>query len=165
MSAGRPVALGLALALAGCVGPAGDVAPPPQAAALPHGAFVLASDRAASMLEQCSRSVPAAGEAGWTPGAADIGALEALLPARLSDKRPDRDWSGFPDRWIRQYVGIVRGGRRYIYGNFVPADVADEAPGADREAIIICDGGPAFFGAEYDVSARAITHLAFNGRA
>jgi len=27
----------------------------------------------------------------------------------------------------------------------------------------MCDGGPGFFGAEYDVEKDAISHLAFNG--
>jgi hypothetical protein len=29
--------------------------------------------------------------------------------------------------------------------------------------MIVCDGGPQFFGAEYDVEAGRISHLAFNG--
>ena len=158
------MALLLLAAMAGCTTPAGPPEPP-VAAPMPAGAYVLAGDKIASMLEQCSRQTPEVGEGSWTPGAADIRALEALLPAALAKRWPDRDWSGFPDKWARQYVGILRGGRRLLYGNFVPRDVAGEAPGVEHEAIIICDGGPSFFGAEYDVSGGTITHLAFNGRA
>jgi len=28
---------------------------------------------------------------------------------------------------------------------------------------MVCDGGPAFFGVEYDVAARRFTHFGFNG--
>ena len=27
----------------------------------------------------------------------------------------------------------------------------------------VCDGGPVFFGAEYDTNSKTITHWAFNG--
>lgn len=30
-------------------------------------------------------------------------------------------------------------------------------------AIVVCDGGPYFFGAEMDVAANRLSHLAFNG--
>ena len=162
----RAVRIGALLLLLGVAGCASTGRPPEPAGgvSLPAGAHILPADKIPDMLEQCSREAPAPGEGSWTPDAASIRALEALLPARLAQRWPDRDWSGFPGQWIRQYVGILRGGRRFLYGNIVPADIAEEAPGAESEAVNVCDGGPSLFGAEYDVAAGAISHIAFNGR-
>ena len=75
---------------------------------------------------QCSRSAPTAADY-WTPGPADIAKLETALPAALP---PVSNWRGkvlsnAPKGWLRQYVGFLRGGRRFIYGNFFP-DSPDE---------------------------------------
>ena len=156
----HPVALLLASLLIG----------DPRAASQESGYAVFDPSLAKTMLQQCSRSAPKPGEAGWTPGAADIARLEAALPAVLASAPAlalhPRELEGAPTRWFRQYVGIVRGGRRYIYGNFVP----NWSPGLGedsgrRRPIIVCDGGVGFFGAEYDVEKGVFTHLAFNGYA
>ena len=34
-----------------------------------------------------------------------------------------------------------------------------------REPVIVCDGGPSFFGVEYDVERGQFTHIAYNGMA
>jgi hypothetical protein len=155
---------GLTLA---CTDAGGNVqGPPPTEAALPANAVILDAGAVPAMLRQCSRAAPAAGEGSWRPGPADIAALEAALPAGLAaQNRPGVDWSRAPEGWLRQYVGLLRGGRRFIYGNFVPASLGGDDPaGRWRDApAIICDGGPAFFGVEYDVEARRFTHFAFNG--
>ena len=148
----------LILLLAALAG--GDAA----AATMPRGAVVLPGAKLATLLHQCSRASPQKGEATWQPTAEDIVALEALLPAALSPRfRPgDAKWSKAPTGWGRQYVGIVRGGRRFIYGNFVPQTHSNPvSPGG--EPVMVCDGGPDFFGVEYDVAARRIIHVDFNG--
>ena len=101
-----------------------------------------------------------------SPGRSDIARLEAALPAALAAERRPADWSGFPEGWRRQYIGLVRGGRRFVYGNFYPLEVDRHAGNPDRwrsEPVMVCDGGPVFFGVEYDVEANRVTHLAFNG--
>lgn len=122
----------------------------------------------AKMLQQCSRSTPKPGEAGWTPSALDIEKLEAKLPAALALVRPDlrkrKELAVVPKGWLRQYVGIVRGGHRYIYGNFVPDYAQAQVRMEWREQPLgVCDGGPGFFGAEYDVEIGMFSHIAFNG--
>lgn len=140
----------------------------PVAAALPAEAVILPGNTVAAMLHQCSRSAPQPGEATWQPEAEAIAALEAALPAALRAERPagDTELSNAPRGWRRQYVGIVRGGRRLIYGNFFPDDPGANAMMGERwrrEPTMVCDGGPVFFGVEYDVEARRFSHLAFNG--
>ncbi len=131
---------------------------------------ILSPDKAAGLLKQCSRATPKPGESGWTPGKDDIARLEARIPGFLALAAELSSWDATsrselkdaPRGWIRQYVGIVRGGRRFIYGNFLPAKQGDW--GAWRsEPMIVCDGGPVFFGLEYDVEKDRITDLAFNG--
>jgi hypothetical protein len=104
------------------------------------------------------------------PGPGDIAALEAALPAALQKQASTNreaageDFSGVATKWNRQYVGLVRGGRRYIYGNFIPRN--DRPPDEfdwRRTVTMVCDGGPAFFGLEWDVAGRRFTHFAFNG--
>lgn len=132
---------------------------PPATTDLAHPAAAKA------MLEQCSRDAPAPGESGWTPQLADIRRFEAALPkAPQQPYVPNRAAvRGAPDGWLRQYVGIVRGGRRYIYGNFVPHEMMNLVPVTQGEAIMIRDGGHSIFGAEYDVQGGRVTHLGFNG--
>ncbi|MEP9360555.1 hypothetical protein [Sphingomonas sp. KR3-1] len=138
------------------------------AAARDGNIVIFGPDKVGAMLRQCSRAVPKPGESGWTPSAADVARLEAKLPAALRLMRPDpfarKELAAVPQGWLRQYVGIVRGGKRYIYGNFMPDTIGLRSHWRDQP-IDICDGGPANFGAEYDVAKDAIDHLAFNGMA
>ncbi|HEY3948660.1 hypothetical protein [Phenylobacterium sp.] len=140
---------------------------------MPAGAVVLPGRMAKEMLNQCSRATPEMGEATWQPTADDIVAFETALPEALSHTRPIERISWDPGKWARQYVGLVRHGHRYIYGNFAPAYILDEhrklaeqSPRlAERLAgpFEICDGGPRFFGAEYDVEGHRFTQIDFNG--
>lgn len=134
------------------------------AAALPAGGGVVLSPRAAAPLyRQCSRAGPIPGEGYWKPAAGDLAALEASLPRALAAERargvrlPDLPLAAFG----RQYVAVVRGGRRMIYVNGFPAQAGDDT--WRRQAVVVCDGGPAFFGAEYDVTARRFVRFDFNG--
>ena len=179
----RSLMVATALALAGC-----GAQPAPadtQPAALPADAAVLPGSAVGQMLRQCSRSAPAPGETTWQPSAEDIASLEAVLPAALAasdlsrvearlradphvgpPSADDPPWATAPQGWRRQYVGIVRGGRRFIYGNFVPRRPPDQELGIEgwrTEPRMVCDGGPVFFGVEWDVEARRFTHIAFNG--
>jgi hypothetical protein len=166
----RAMAL-LAFSLAAACGNAGS--PPnrsttiPGDQSLPAEAAILPDAAVPALLQQCSRSAPEAGEGTWQPTAADIAALEAALPAALAERaRPET--ANAPQGWRRQYGGIVRGGRRFIYGNFTPQGPNLDGPDPTRwrtSVQIVCDGGPSFFGVEYDVEARRFTHLAFNGSA
>ena len=127
-------------------------------------AAILPGSAVSEILDQCSRDSPAAGEATWLPEWQDIVRLEAALPAAVAASPDRRDLvvGQLPTGWKRQYVGILRNGERFIYGNFYPARSGIEE-GRIAEPLIICDGGPAYFGVEYDLKAGGFSHLAFNG--
>lgn len=139
----------------------------PQTVAQSGGVVIFAPDKAGELLAQCSRTTPKRDKGGWTPSTADIARFEAKLSATLPRVRtvPDAGdrLKDAPKGWIRQDVGIVRGGKRYIYGNFAPASLEEYAPGRRTLPIAVCDGGPGFFGVEYDMQRDAISHLDFNG--
>jgi hypothetical protein len=156
----------MAFAVAAC----GAASPP-----LPPDAAILPESTVAEMLHQCSRQAPAPGEAAWTPASGDIARLEAALAGAIQ-ARPeirrshfpgDPDWTRVPQGWRRQYVGIVRDGRRFIYGNFFPRSnmeaAIDEALDWRSRPMAVCDGGAPFFGTEYDVQAGRFSQIAFNG--
>jgi hypothetical protein len=78
------------------------------------------------------------------------------------------DWTRLPKGFGRQYVGIIRDGRRFIYGNFWSEKLeGDHGSGGNysRSPQIVCDGGPTFFGVEYEPATGKYTHMAFNGSA
>lgn len=133
----------LALVTLSCAKPPPDTSPDLK---------VLTGEAAAEVLRQCSREVPQHEPNYWQPAISDALAMERLLPATLRENVPERDWSGFPAKWGRRYVGIIRRGKRFIYGDYFPAGIGD-----------VCDGGARFFGAEYDVQTGKISQLEFNG--
>ena len=130
---------------------------------------LIEPDQGQMLLAQCSRpSAPNDGEF-FTPSAGDITALETDLGSVLQSERSAYlkpgdpagafDWPLDPSSYVRQYVGYESNGRRMIYGNFLPGSTVS---GPSRPAVV-CDGGPQFFGVEYDVAARQVVRVAFNG--
>lgn len=136
----------------------------------PATGFILPADHARELLSQCSRNTPQGVQGTWLPDAGQIRALEAALPQALARARgPDRQQ--VQPGYGRQYGGIVIGGRKLIYVNAFPMSVIDFyrssvaviTKKAHREAVVICDGGPDFFGAVYDPLSRTFRDFAFNG--
>ena len=118
-----------------------------------------------TVMKQCSRWSPQPGEAGWTPDGRTILNIERKLPDYL--RKSPRETIPDPDAILpgsgRQYVGFVRAGHRFVYGNFFPARLIHENPKWRTQAIIVCDGGRAFFGLEFDPESGRITRVDFNG--
>ena len=91
--------------------------------------------------------------------------------------RPKKRWNGRFGSYHFQYGALVRGKKRLIYINAV-ADQTVLYPGATengrpynpdpkqtwrRGALVVCDGGPNFWGAEFDVRSGRFQNLDFNG--
>ena len=126
---------------------------------------ILPGIDATELLKQCSRDAPAMGEKAWVPTDAEVDALEKALPAALAASSQGRkvNFSALLEKWQRQYVGIIRGGTRYIYGNYFPAEMHGDILEWRKAPLVACDGGPKFFGAEFNVSSGRVTRLDFNG--
>ena len=134
------------------------------AAEWPANAHVLSGAAAERVFHQCSRATPAFAAADFQPDVGSIRELEAKLPAALVAARGEvDDGSGAMvdlGSYYREYAAYMAGGRRRIYGNFAPLESKmGEGP------VVICDGGSAFFGVEYDVERQEIVGMAFNGEA
>jgi hypothetical protein len=139
----------------------------------PRDGALLPSEAGKEVLHQCSRGVPAKVDGTWRPTEEQIASLERLLPPALHAatkalRLPYRPTNDFR----RQYLGIIGGSRKRIYVNAFPRDsgdpVLDGVPAArkfdwHRQAVVVCDGGPTFFGVEYDPVAKSFSHFEFNG--
>ena len=139
----------------------------------PKDGIVLPLDRATEVTNQCSRGSPGPVEGTWLPTAKEIRELEARLPQALDDALAKRgQFSERPRNPGRQYAGLKIAGRKVIYVNGFPLAMfeteARYTPGVSRDdwkerAVMVCDGGPAFFGVEYDPKTRSFSHFQFNG--
>ena len=156
----RLAALLLAATNTACV----TTAPPRETATL------MAPQRGTELLAQCSRPAPQAATEFFMPTAQEITAVETATATALrraaegysghaENDRLAFAWPDDPALYNRQYVGYREQGRRKIYGNFVP----DRFGPSSTRPTVICDGGPALFGVEYDIASGTVTRIAFNG--
>jgi hypothetical protein len=98
----------------------------------------------------------------WTPTEADVRTLEAGLVAYLkaAPGAPSDLWEK-QATYLRQWAGILRDGRRYIYASFFCAEFA----GWQSRIVVVMDGGDCFFQVMYDVEQQTFTNLMVNGEA
>jgi hypothetical protein len=159
----------------------------PIAPYAPERGAVLTDSSALRVLDQCSRNVPEGLTGQWTPERTHLDHLEAVLPAAIASTLARVIYKSgasgpSPADYYRQYAGVWRNGRRFIYVNGVHSAWVDDTDAthlrhdarsgspADsvawwrRSAFVICDGGLASFGALYDVETGRVTDVEFNGR-
>src|SRR5262249_847349 len=125
---------------------------------LPDRATILSTSEGPKIIRQCSRPGPENVSDFWMPAVADVLAAEKELPSLLRD-------SGHKiklENTNRQYVGIIAHGKKLIYVNGFSVDPS-MPHGWRASATIVCDGGDAFLGAEFNPVTKAFTHLEFNG--
>jgi hypothetical protein len=102
----------------------------------------------------------------WTPGKADIAELEASI-TQIS-KLQITGWTSalhieHPERYFRQYVPLIRKGRRIFY---VSAFCENPPPENWRKRLfVVSDGGTCFWQALYDPETGKYSHLTINARA
>jgi len=115
-------------------------------------------------LRQCSRATLGPGESYWTATLDDVRRADRAIAGYFAAHRPPRAlerWPALSDL-DRQYLGVVRHGHRTVYVSYLPA----APPGNDewrRHPPDICDGGPAYFGAEIDLESLRVIQIAFDG--
>jgi hypothetical protein len=126
------------------------------------GTFILHADAGQSLLRQCSRDAPANVSQFWDPSGEQIQKLELLLPKYVGNDAGQKLRIPGNVEYHRQYIGIVVNGKRLIYGNFYPADFPDYLDEKSRP-VVVCDGGPAFWGIVFDPEANLFLDLKVNG--
>lgn len=125
----------------------------------------LSIEEAPSVFQQCSRMTPDHDEGEyWLPSRAEIADLEAALTDNFTTN-PDAI-AGLLDRddpMSGQYVGFMRGPKKYIYASYAPVSVYSYVE--DGSALIVCDGGYSFWGIVYDPETQTFSEFAANGHA
>jgi hypothetical protein len=110
----------------------------------------------------------------WSPDFAAVKAAEDRLPAYVAATRGCAKRFKPLAEYRRQYVGVVVDGRRRLYLNAYEASSQDEMqklfPGLRENPpdwrmmpYDMCHGGPAFWGAEYDLDKATFSNLECSG--
>ncbi len=123
---------------------------------------ILPESEVKSLHTFCSRPAPSDVEGSWTPAAKDIEALESRL-AKLSKPDPagKRISIEHPERFYRQYLGILIKGRKLIYLNAFSGPYLPKS--WFSKMVIVCDGGVDFWGVVYDPGTGEFSDLHANG--
>jgi hypothetical protein len=127
---------------------------------LPEHCAILPVSEGPALMKQCSRNAPTDVSGFWNPSPSQVNAIEQQLPELL---RKSGHKLKLSDSY-RQYVGITVHGKKLIYLNSFPESVPSES-GLDwrAKAIIVCDGGDAFWGVEFDPAENTFHEIQFNG--
>jgi hypothetical protein len=116
---------------------------------------------------QCSRQSPTGYWTNIAPSQNEVTSLENALPMWMKSQRSHR-WDGrWDDRFFDyyfQYGALVRGKKRLIYINALPSSQQDRRQVWRRGPQVVCDGGPNFWGVEFDPQTRRFQNASFNGR-
>lgn len=130
---------------------------------------VLTGKEAQAVFNQCSRPTVNPIEGYWAPTPADVKKLEKNLPGFFKEKEI-LSISEIPtyEKYFFQYSGFIKHGHKLIYINAFPSSFVEEAANDSNldwkiKAIVICDGGPSFFGVVYDPSTGKFGNSRFNG--
>jgi hypothetical protein len=117
------------------------------------------------------RHLDSVGEA-WTPTTEQVVNAEQKLPAYLATATPRLPTSVRPgaaerismrlDHYVRQYLGVSRAGRRFMYINCLPADHHSDWR---TRPLFVMDGGESFFHLLYDPELGEFSELSINGEA
>lgn len=128
-----------------------------------------------SLIRPCSRRGPENADAFFLPKLSDVARLEHAAKETLSSYREEHSsllaqsgvaeslspivWLEDDQAYQRQFVGYIKEERRMIYGSYHPLQPDREL---GRSAVIVCDGGPSYFGVEYDISEGEVERITFN---
>ncbi|MBV9865742.1 MAG: hypothetical protein JO316_10350 [Abitibacteriaceae bacterium] len=124
---------------------------------------ILTGSSAEGLFGQCSRDAPTGVSGLWCPYPWTIARLETNLPRFLRSNPNLRSTFSLKHYYI-QYTGFIKNGRYLIYANAFPDDLFGENPFMWRfRSQVVCDGGPAFFGFEFDPAMGQFSNLEFNG--
>lgn len=127
---------------------------------LPAHCAILPLSEAKKLVAQCSRDCPYYATEFWIPTTSQILAIESRLPSILRGSGHKVKASSS----LHQYVGFIAKGKRLIYLSAVDSsDIPKKDKSWRHEALVVCDGGDAFWGVEFDPATGKFAHLEFNG--
>ena len=123
------------------------------------------------LMRQCSREVPPGLSNSWQATPADLSGLDSLLPNLVQKKLADAFPVGSPfdhrkGSYYAQVAGLVRGRDRLLYINGFDASTLNDFQDSTewrRRSIVVCDGGPGYFGVLFNPSTRRFSDFHFNG--
>lgn len=123
---------------------------------------ILAGSSGRDIFGQCSREEPPKVSGFWCPYPWHVSDLESALP-QFMNKDPNTIKPFILKDYYLQYSGIVRNGRYLIYANAFPRDTfGDNAFLWRLKSEDTCDGGPSFFGFEFEPATGQFGYLSFN---
>lgn len=101
----------------------------------------------------------------WVPTVAQVAALEKSLPAYFAASKAPPSQLPSPEHvYKRHYFGFTKGGKRYIFGSFYPADYLSAVAQAHVGSCPgISDGGNSVWYLEFDLRTHTVTAFGVNG--
>ena len=127
--------------------------------------LILDTEFGTATLRQCSRWSPDSEEF-FRPSESEIDRLERSLDS-IASLTPTECCNASrianPRDYMRQYLGYVSDGRRFIYVNAVLRGVIISE--MSRQPFLVCDGGTSAWGVSYNIDADEFVSLAINGGA
>jgi hypothetical protein len=104
----------------------------------------------------------------WEPRVGDIENLEANLfqiSALSQNTAGSTRHIDKPDRYFRQYLGIVQGGKKWVFINAFCWTSTDNSDESRQHLELGDDGGKCFWQAWYDPDTQRFSNLMINGEA
>jgi hypothetical protein len=104
----------------------------------------------------------------WTLSQSDVDGLESHLSHIADIPFPNRAYSGsqipHPEKYFRQYAGIVLNGHKIIYVNALCEEAGNKYETYWREHfVLVFDGGECFWHIRYDPETKRFSELIVNG--
>jgi hypothetical protein len=126
--------------------------------------IVLPESAAKELVRYLSRPGLAHLDGTWMPADADVKAIESRLSQisklRSSDEEDGRQMRN-PEKYYRQYVGIMAGKHKFIYINAF----CDDPPPSywKKQLVVVYDGGTCYWNVIYDTVSGEFSYLQING--
>jgi hypothetical protein len=110
----------------------------------------------------CSRKGPQNVTGSWELDQAEVERIDSALMKHIVRGGLKSRLALAPDGYVRQYLGLVSQGRRFVYVNAFGVRAGEDMAKARSELAVWCDGGSLFWGVEYDLRTRSFLNFATN---
>lgn len=110
----------------------------------------------------CSRKGPQNVTAYWELDQSEVARIDRALMRHIVRSGLKAHLRLAADGYVRQYLGLVREGRRFVYINAIGARAGGDLAKAHSEFARWCDGGSLFWGIEYDLRTKSFLNFAAN---